>query len=207
MPAATRDRIVETTTDLFRRQGYTATGVKQIVAGAEAAFGSIYHFFPGGKEQLAEEVLRTSGAVYGDLVDLIYGADPNPVSATRTFFREAGKSMEAEDFADLCPIATVALEVASTNEPLRIATSDVFDDWRNRAAKWLVAAGLTKAVAQDLAITLIALLEGSFLLSRASRNLKPLKVNGAAAAKLVALAMAERNTKLAQRTGATAIRR
>ena len=70
MPAPTRERIITTTTELFRRQGYAATGVKQIVAGAEAAFGSVYHFFPGGKEQLAEEVVRTSGATYGDLVDL-----------------------------------------------------------------------------------------------------------------------------------------
>lgn len=193
MAAETRDRILETTTDLFRRQGYAGTGVKQIVTGAGAAFGSIYHFFPGGKEQLAEEVVRTSGARYGDLVDLIYGADADPVSATRTFFREAARTMQTEDFADICPIATVALEVASTHEPLRIATSDVFDDWRNRAARWLVSAGLTKTVAQELATTLIALLEGSFILSRAGRTVQPLMINGEAAAKLVELALAERD--------------
>lgn len=207
MAAATRDRILETTTDLFRHQGYAATGVKQIVEGAEAAFGSVYHFFPGGKEQLAEEVVRTSGAMYGDLVDLIYGADPDPVSATRTFFREAARTMEAEDFADICPIATVALEVASTHEPLRIATSDVFDDWRNRAARWLGAAGLTKSAAQELAITLIALLEGSFLLSRASRTVRPLKVNGVAAAKLVELAIAAQANKPPRRPRTAASRR
>lgn len=207
MSAATRDRIVETTTHLFRRQGYAATGVKQIVAGAEAAFGSIYHFFPGGKDQLAEEVVRTSGAMYGDLVDLIFGADPDPVSATRTFFREAARTMEAEDFADICPIATVALEVASTHEPLRIATSEVFDDWRNRAAGWFVAAGLPRPAAQELAITLIALLEGSFLLSRAGRTIKPLKVNAVAAARLVELAMDERGRRPARRPRVAAARR
>ena len=195
MSAPTRDRIVATTTELFRRQGYTATGMKQIVAGAGTAFGSVYHFFPRGKEQLAEEVVKTSGAMYGDLVDLIYGADSDPVSATRTFFQEASRTMETEDFADICPIATVALEVASTNEPLRIATSEVFDDWRNRAARWLVAAGLPRTTAQELATTLIALLEGSFLLSRASRTIQPLEVNGAAAAKLVELAIVERTSQ------------
>ena len=51
--AATRDRIVDASAELFRRQGYNATGVKQIVTEAQAPFGSLYHFFPGGKEQLA----------------------------------------------------------------------------------------------------------------------------------------------------------
>lgn len=199
MPAATRDRIVETTTQLFRRQGYTATGVKQIVADAEAAFGSVYHFFPGGKAQLAAEVIQTSGARYGNLIDLIYGADPNAVSATRTFFREAARTMASEDFTDICPIATVALEVASTNEPLRLATSAVFDDWRERATRWFTAAGLTKRGAADLAVTLIALVEGSFLLSRAGRNTRPLKVNGEAAARLVQLALQDRANQQAAR--------
>lgn len=203
MAVETRDRILQTTTELFRRQGYAATGVKQIVTGAGAAFGSIYHFFPGGKEQLAEEVIRTSGAMYGDLVDLIFGADADPVSATRTFFREAARTMQTEDFADICPIATVALEVASTHEPLRVATSDVFDDWRNRVACWLVAAGLTKSAAQELAVTLIALLEGSFILSRAGRNVEPLKINGTAAAKLVELAIAEQDSKPPRRARTT----
>ena len=61
--AGTRERIVDSSAELFRRQGYTGTGVKQIVAAASAPFGSLYHFFPGGKEQLGEEVIRWSGAV------------------------------------------------------------------------------------------------------------------------------------------------
>ena len=48
--SATRDRIVQASAELFRRQGYAATGVKQIVTDAQAPFGSLYHFFPGGKE-------------------------------------------------------------------------------------------------------------------------------------------------------------
>src|SRR5271165_3677256 len=58
----TRDRILDSSAELFRRQGYAGTGVKQIVASANAPFGSLYHFFPGGKEQLGAETLRSSGA-------------------------------------------------------------------------------------------------------------------------------------------------
>jgi AcrR family transcriptional regulator len=59
--ANTKERILDNTGELFRRYGYTGTGLKQIVANANAPFGSVYHFFPGGKEQLGEEVIRRSG--------------------------------------------------------------------------------------------------------------------------------------------------
>ena len=57
MTSDTRTRILDTTADLFRRHGYTGTGMKQIVQAANAPFGSLYHHFPGGKEQLAAEVI------------------------------------------------------------------------------------------------------------------------------------------------------
>ena len=70
MPSAddTKDRIVNASAELFRRQGYTGTGLKQIAAEAEAPFGSIYHFFPGGKEQLGEEVIRVGGEFFRRLL-------------------------------------------------------------------------------------------------------------------------------------------
>ena len=74
------------------------------------------------------------------------------------------------DYVDACPIATVALEVASSNEPLRIATADVFESWIARATAVFTDAGIAPAAARDLAIVLIELLEGGFMLSRASRN-------------------------------------
>ena len=57
----TRDRILDSGGEFFRRQGYAGTGVKQIVEAASAPFASLYHFFPGGKEQLGAEVIRRSG--------------------------------------------------------------------------------------------------------------------------------------------------
>src|ERR1700684_3199427 len=81
MAAPTRERIVQHSAELFRRQGFAATGVKQIVAEASAPFGSIYHFFPGGKEQLGEEVMRYSGAIYGQLLDAFYKPGDAPGAA------------------------------------------------------------------------------------------------------------------------------
>ena len=57
----TRDRILDATIRLLRRQGYTATGIKQIVSEGDAPLGSVYHYFPGGKEQIGIEALARSG--------------------------------------------------------------------------------------------------------------------------------------------------
>jgi AcrR family transcriptional regulator len=175
----TKERIVQRSAELFRRQGFAGTGVKQIVAEASAPFGSLYHFFPGGKEQLGEEVIRWSGGIYGQLLDAFYKPGEDPVAATRNFFAAAAQTLRETDYADACPIATVALEVSSTNEPMRQACADVFDGWVDGATERLVEAGLTRKRSRELAFSLIGALEGAFVLSRALRSTEPLEAAGA----------------------------
>ena len=187
--SATRDRILERSAELFRRQGFTGTGVKQIVAEASAPFGSLYHFFPGGKAQLGEEVIRHSGALYGRLIDAFFLRGSDPEAATLAFFAAAGETLRETDFADACPIATVALEVSSTSEPMRKACADVFGGWIDAAGERLAACGLPPAPARELAISMLASLEGAFVLARALRSTEPLEVAGAAAAGAVRAAL------------------
>jgi AcrR family transcriptional regulator len=189
VPAATRDRILERSAELFRRQGYAGTGVKQIVAEASAPFGSLYHFFPGGKQQLGEEVIRRSGALYGELIDAFFIPGSDAESATRAFFAAAAETLRETDYADACPIATVALEVSSTSEPMRLACAEVFSGWIDAAAERLVAAGLPRDRARELAISMLASLEGAFVLARALRSTEPVEVAGTAAAAAVRAAL------------------
>jgi AcrR family transcriptional regulator len=181
----TRQRIVTAGTELFRRRGYTGTGMKQIAEAAGAPFGSIYHFFPGGKEQLGEEVIRTSGAVYLGLIAAVVEPYDDPAAATRDAFTAAADTLRELDFADPCPIATVAMEVASTNERLRQATSEVFDSWIDALAAFYAAAGLPEPAVRETASSVIALLEGAFMLGRAARSTAPVLAAGTAAAAIV----------------------
>ncbi len=181
----TRERIVDASAELFRRQGYTGTGVKQIVAAAGAPFGSLYHFFPGGKEQLGEEVIRWSGEMYVQLFATIAAEAGDVASAITDFFAGAAETLLETDYADACPIATIALEVASTNEPMRQATADVFQSWISAATEFFAAAGIERDRARELAFSMLSLLEGAFVFSRAMRSTEPLAVAGAAAAAAV----------------------
>ena len=176
----TRERILFATAELFRRQGYNGTGLKQVVADAEAPFGSLYHHFPGGKQELGEEVIHAAGAFFQALVVAVYDEEATTEAAVRSIFSGAAETLEATDYEDACPIATVALEVASTDDRLRQATADVFEQW---------TVALTERLgdrAQALAV--IAALEGAFVLCRASRSTEPMQAAGEMAAALVAAA-------------------
>ena len=167
----TRDRILFATAELFRRQGYTGTGLKTVVAQAGAPFGSLYHHFPGGKQQLGAEVVRASGAYFQALVLAVYDAQATTAASVWSVFAGAAETLEETDYVDACPIATVALEVASTDEVLRQATAEVFTSWTEV---------LTERLGNDRerALGILAALEGAFVLSRALRSTEPMYAAG-----------------------------
>jgi AcrR family transcriptional regulator len=181
----TRERIIGASAELMRLQGYNATGIKQIVAAAKAPFGSIYHHFPGGKEQLGAEAVRVSGKLYEELIPAVFDPAPDLPTAVRMFFAGAGEHLVETGFQDACPIATIALEVSSTSEPLRLACADVFDSWVRAGMPRFEAAGLRDATARALVIAMICALEGAFVLARASRSTEPLRVAGELTAQAV----------------------
>lgn len=181
----TRERIVQASAELLSRQGYAATGVKQIVTAAQAPFGSLYHFFPGGKEQLGAEAILVSGAIYEQLIPAVFDPAPDVVTATRYFFAGAAEHLRETDYADACPIATVALEVSSSSEPLRQACAAVFESWIAAGMQRYEAAGIEHAKAREVTIAMLTGLEGAFVLARALRSTEPLAVAGEVAARAV----------------------
>lgn len=185
----TRDRALYKSAELFRRQGYAATGLKQISAEAQAPFGSLYHFWPGGKEQLAEEVLRAGGDFFLALYRQVIADAPDIESGVRSFFDGAAETLRATDYADACPIATVAAEVASTSEVLRRASADAFESWLDALARDLTEAGAPPERARSAALATLAILEGAFLLCRTLRSTEPLEAAAESAEVIVAGAL------------------
>ncbi|HEY5876586.1 MAG TPA: TetR/AcrR family transcriptional regulator [Ilumatobacteraceae bacterium] len=175
---ATRHRIVAATTELFRQRGYNGTSLHQITTAADATTGSLYHFFPGGKDQLTAEVIATSGEAYRQLFDLIADAAVDAGSAITDVFEGAAIVLEETEFIDPCPIGTVAREVASTNDELRQITDAVFNSWISTAARRFESAGIEPTEAHELATTAVAAIEGGFVLSRAARDAGPLRATG-----------------------------
>jgi AcrR family transcriptional regulator len=178
----TKEKILDSSGELFRRQGYMGTGVKQILARAGAPFGSLYHHFPGGKSELGAETVRRSGALYGLLLGEFAGPEVELAKGIRAFFAGAAETLIETDYADACPIATVALETSSTDEGLRRACADVFSAWIAGGTRRFVAEGIPEDRARALVIQMLSSLEGAFVLSRALRSTEPVELAGEAVA-------------------------
>ncbi|MEM9745242.1 MAG: TetR/AcrR family transcriptional regulator [Actinomycetota bacterium] len=183
----TRDRIITATNELFRRQGFHATGLKEISTASGATIGSIYHFFPGGKERLGVAVIESTGAAYRELFDAILDESPDddPASGFERFFAAAADTLAESDYIDPCPIGTVAREIANTSEPMRLAADGVFASWVDAARSRLTSAGVGQEDTGRLATVFVAMVEGSFVLSRTSRSADALLAAGRTVGDLV----------------------
>ncbi len=162
---------------LLRRQGYAATGWRQVVAEGNAPWGSQAHFFPGGKEQLAAEALTAEGERFR--ARLAAGLDGvHPADMVGGWAALAAEQLRASDWADGCPIATSALETAHVSDTLARACNGALTSWVDTMADAITDRGVDRAEAERLALLVIAGIEGALLLARAARSPTPLTVVG-----------------------------
>lgn len=181
----TRDRIVAAMADLMRFQGYGATSVKQVVDHASAPTGSLYHFFPEGKRQIAADALRSTGAAYIALVPVLLDPYDNLADGVRAFFEAAAEDMERAGWANMCPVGTVAAETADTEPQLREVAAAIVTSWIDESTAYFVGRGLDPVQARQVTVMALAALEGAFLLARTLRSTEALHVAGESLARLV----------------------
>ena len=171
----TKERLLATGERLFRAQGYSGTGLKQLAQEAEAPWSSIYHFFPGGKQQLGAEVVRCAADRYAALLAKAFAGCSDPADAVAAIFKAEARILNESDFRNGCPVASVTLDVASTVEELRVPCAEAFDLWIDTIAQGLGAPGLAAKEARALASYVLASLEGAIVLSRAEKRVGPLE--------------------------------
>ncbi len=169
--------MIRTAASLFQRQGYAATGWRQVIAESDTPWGSQSHHFPGGKEELAVEALTRSGSAYEGLVRQAFDG-AHPADAIRAWASIAAEVLEASGWADGCPIATVALERSHESEALGTTCATAFAGWRRAIADGIEAAGADRDDAASLATLVLAAVEGALVLARAERDGGPLLTVG-----------------------------
>ena len=64
-----RQKLMDSALHLFAHQGYAGTSVHTICAGIGAADGLLYHYFPGGKGELMQEIVRQNMSRLVDELD------------------------------------------------------------------------------------------------------------------------------------------
>lgn len=163
-----RDRMLLSAAQLFRVQGVSGTGLREIVERAEAPRGSLQHYFPGGKEQLVGEALRFAGDFAGRrtrfLLDRLEERTPGALYAA--LVGEWRDLYVRDGFAEGCPLAAAAADTAGTSVGLRAALAESFQRWQGPLEEALAELGVPAGRAASLATVMIVGLEGSLILAR-----------------------------------------
>ena len=167
-----RDRMIASTAFLMRERGARATSIDAVLAHSGAPRGSVYHHFPGGREQLLREATAYAGEYVARRLEQTPSDDP--LAALDSLLDEYRATLVATDFRAGCPVVAVAVESTEDGPDLRDDVVRAFDRWRQTIAQAFVAAGIEAVRADELAMLVIASFEGAVILSRAYRDLAPL---------------------------------
>jgi TetR/AcrR family transcriptional repressor of lmrAB and yxaGH operons len=181
----TRSGLVQTMARLLRDQGYSATGRAQLLAESGVSNGSLYHYFPGGMEELAEAALEASGQAVADaLCEALDGA-PNAALGIARFLDMAAGPVAGEPCPG-CPVAPTALESPIVSPRLRATAARCFEQWEDLIATRLRVDGWHEDSVGEAASAALALIEGALLLARVSGQVSHLASAKRAAATLLA---------------------
>ncbi|MBR8640046.1 TetR/AcrR family transcriptional regulator [Streptomyces tuirus] len=189
---STRDRIVIAAARLLQRQGYVGTGIKQIANEAEATLGSVYHFFPGGKEAVAVAAINYSGEEFAALLRETLDSEEDPGAAVEACVRQLAEGLRASGWTDGCPVTAAALETLGPESEIQQACADALRSWEQMVTDKLLRSGFQARDAQELATTIISALEGAEVTAQVNRSEEPLRVTGRQLARLVGSYMASR---------------
>ncbi len=169
-----KENLVQTAMRLFRRQGYASTGLQQILAESGAPRGSLYHYFPQGKEALGEAAVHTASALIGDMLRELAARHRAPRAFLRAYCKVMAGWMEDSGFGSGCPIATTLLETTPQSPSITAAGVRAIDGWIEIIAGVLADDGVERGEARTRAQLIIAAMEGALIVARVRRSTRPI---------------------------------
>ena len=171
--ARTRARIVEKAAALIHERGVAGTTLEDVKAAAEVSGSQLYHYFPD-KDELVQAVIDyQAGAIVNRNRRALSSA--NGVETWRNMVLTAAKRTKAKGG---CALGSLAGQLAESDPDARELIAAGFDQWAGA-----IADGLRSLHAEgrlpdgidpdDLAVTLLATLEGGLLLSQVQQRSRP----------------------------------
>ena len=170
----TRDRFIETASRLFQESGYQATSVSSIAETGELPIGSLYYYFPGGKEELGAAAVSHGADGFAEVLREALWLTDDPGDALASCARLLADRLEASDWRDGCPVASVALETVHTSDALQETAAEAFAAWEQIVAERLLELGVNSVVAAELGSVTISILEGAEMMARVAKSRRPL---------------------------------
>lgn len=162
-----RDDMVRGAAQLLASRGVQGTSFSEVLALTGAPRGSIYHHFPGGKDELLEEAIRSVGEGVTLLLDSLDAASPTKV--VDAFVDGWRAVLVSGDYDQGCAVAASCLGSVATDE-LRAVSGGIFRTWRAALTRAFVRSGAARRQAEDLAMVCLAGVEGALIVGRAEHD-------------------------------------
>ncbi|MBK9050775.1 MAG: TetR/AcrR family transcriptional regulator [Chloroflexi bacterium] len=168
--SSAREEILQATTALLEKQGSHATGLNEIIRESGAPKGSLYYYFPEGKDQLVSEAVLAAGQgvaarIRANLADIGLAA----------FILRIAENVESSGFAAGSPLTAVAMETATTNERINLACREAYGLLVTAFQDYLQTNGVEPGRALEQATFITAAIEGGIILSRTYHTADPLR--------------------------------
>ena len=171
-----REQILQTTCALLEKQGYHGTGLNEIIRESGSPKGSLYYYFPAGKEQITAEAVLQSGRQTAERIRQELGESSNAAKEVSDFILNIADHVERSGFAAGSPLTAVAMETATTSKRINDACREAYGMLKSAFNDKLIETGFSKTKADELATFIIAAIEGGIILSRTSHTADPLRL-------------------------------
>ncbi len=171
-----KDAIVNAAVTLFRRNGYSGTGLNDIVDLSGAPKGSLYHYFPNGKPSIAEAAVIEAGQRVEKTLKDIAATSGSTGELLRAHAKMLAGWMSKSGYRDGCPITTVLLELAPRERAISQAGRNAYAARIALIRDRLIADGFSMARAESLAVLCTSAVQGALIQSRIERSGRPLEV-------------------------------
>jgi AcrR family transcriptional regulator len=154
---------------ILARKGLQRTSFSEVLDSSGAPRGSLYHHFPGGKDEL---VLAALDAASDFALQTLERAAGRPAPEVAQAFIDLWRGVLVHtQLGGGCAVVAVTIAADSPGQLARAGA--IFRGWRKRLATLLAQGGVAEARAAALAATLIAGCEGAVALARAEQSLEP----------------------------------
>ncbi len=166
---STRDRLIGEAALLFRRRGYHATGLTEILEASGVPKGSLYHHFPDGKAGLAKAAADWTALFLIRIIDDAFAAAPSYPAGASHYCHKLAKLFDITDRADVCPVSALLFDGPESDD-FRAHADAVFQRLIAAIADHARRLGMADAAATAAAETLLITIEGGWTLARARRR-------------------------------------
>ncbi|AUG51751.1 TetR/AcrR family transcriptional regulator [Thalassospira marina] len=160
---AERADVIPVLAEIFRENGFEGASLSLIARETGLGKGSLYHFFPKGKEQMASEVLGEIDGWFESRVYRPLREGDDPAKAIRTMCDEVDAYFRSGQ--RVCLIGAFALD--NVRDRFSLAIRDYFARWQQSLADALMRMNHDARQANDLAEDAVLSIQGALVLARA----------------------------------------